>query len=72
MDITNRTVFIAPPWREIYCIDAERKQTFEDGVHGYRLLAEAYPDHGYELVELPRVSVAERVEFVLDVLRIGG
>ena len=68
----NRIVFIAPPWREIFCTDAERKQTFDEGVRGYRLLAAAYPDYGYELVELPRVSVAERVEFVLDVLRVRG
>jgi predicted ATPase len=68
----NRTVFIAPPWREIYCTDTERKQTFDEGVYGYRLLAAAYPDYGYELVELPRVSVAQRVEFVLDVLRVRG
>jgi|SRR5262245_10709402 len=68
----NRIVFIAPPWREIYRTDTERKQTFDEGVHGYRLLAAAYPDYGYELVELPRVSVQERAEFVLDVLQIGG
>jgi predicted ATPase len=68
----NRIVFIAPPWREIYCTDTERKQTYDEGVHGYRLLAAAYPDYGYELVELPRISVAKRVEFVLDVLRVRG
>jgi predicted ATPase len=36
------------------------------------LLAAAYPGYGYELVELPRISVAKRVEFILDVLRVRG
>lgn len=64
----HRIVFIAPPWREIFCNDAERKQTFDEGVEGCRVLAETYSRYGHELVELPRVSVDERVEFVLDVL----
>ena len=60
----NRTVFIAPPWPEIFEQDAERKQTVEEAQRTYESLVATYNEHGYELVELPRASVAERAQFV--------
>jgi predicted ATPase len=62
----NARVFIAPPWREIFTQDTERKQDFAEAVRTHEALARAYVDCGYELVELPRVPVAERVAFVTD------
>lgn len=62
----RRSVFIAPPWREIFTQDAERKQDFGEAERTHAAMAEAYPCYGYELVELPRASVADRVSFVLD------
>lgn len=59
------TVFVAPPWREIYVTDAERDHAWETAVRTYDVMVEAYTAAGYELVELPRVPVAERVAFVL-------
>jgi len=61
----NRTVFIAPPWKEIFHRDQERKQDFDEAVRTYEFLAATYREFGYELVELPRVSVDDRVQFVL-------
>ncbi|MCA0417793.1 MAG: AAA family ATPase [Proteobacteria bacterium] len=61
-----RTVFIAPPWRGIFSRDAERKQDFAEAERTCAVMAAIYPRYGYALVELPRVSVAERVSFVLD------
>ena len=58
-------VFIAPPWREIFQQDRERKQDFEEAVRTCETLAITYRELDYELFELPRVSVAERVYFVL-------
>ena len=60
----NRQVFIAPPWPEIFVQDNERKQTVEDAVATYRALIDVYQGLGYELVELPRIGVDERVQFV--------
>jgi predicted ATPase len=62
----HRRVFIAPPWREIFQPDHERKQDFDGAVRTYQSMVEAYTEYGYELVEIPRVSVKERVEFILD------
>ncbi|BCB19391.1 AAA family ATPase [Bosea sp. ANAM02] len=68
----RRTVFIAPPWREIFTQDAERKQDFAEAERTYVAMTETYPRYGYELVELPCASVAERVSFVRDRLLGSG
>ena len=59
-------VFIAPPWPDIFTQDDERKQTLDEAERTYRVMARTYSDAGYELVELPRVSVEERARFVRD------
>lgn len=61
----NGTVFIAPPWAEIYENDAERKQDFAEAVATHDAIRIAYREAGYVLVELPRDCVEARVSFVL-------
>jgi len=68
----HRRVFIAPPWKAIYEDDHERKQSFEEAVHTYEAMASVYPECGYELIELPRVPVKERVDFVLHCIGPGS
>lgn len=65
----NKTVFIAPPWQEIFQQDRERKQDFDEAIRTYEALVEAYQGQKYTLVELPRASVTDRIEFVLDMLK---
>jgi predicted ATPase len=60
----NRRVFVAPPWPAIFRGDAERRQSFDEAVRTYDALVAVYDSLGYELVELPRSSVADRVAFV--------
>jgi predicted ATPase len=60
----NRRVFIAPPWREIFQQDRERKQTFDEAVWTYEAMVATYSENGYDLVEIPRASIEERVRFV--------
>ncbi len=62
------TVFMTPPWPEIYEGDAERRHSLTDAVEEYERLCTAYPALGYEVVVLPKVSVAERADFVLGIL----
>ena len=62
----NRRVFIAPPWREIYSNDLERKQTFEEAVATYEMMVTTYQSVGYVLIELPLGSVEKRAEFILN------
>lgn len=60
-----RLVFFTPPWREIYVEDAERQHGFSDAVAEYERLMRHYPEIGYKVVELPKVSVIQRVDFLL-------
>ena len=62
------TIFMTPPWEEIFCQDPERTHTFEDAVTEYERLLRAYPQYGYRTVELPKASVKERAEFILSIL----
>jgi len=59
-------VFLAPPWREIYTTDTDRKQSFEEAVTTCHLMAKVYEECGYEVVQLPLVSPAKRAEFILE------
>ncbi|MBB4051375.1 putative ATPase [Devosia subaequoris] len=62
----NSTVFLAPPWREIYADDAERTEGWEHAQRIYGPIRDAYAEIGYRVVELPKVSVEDRLTFVLD------
>jgi predicted ATPase len=68
----SRRVFIAPPWAEIFMQDAERKQDFAEAEATYRALVGIYDALDYELVELPRASVAERTLYVRQRIGLGA
>ena len=61
----NQIVFIAPPWQKIFRQDVERKQDFAEAQRTYDALVSTYALLGSRLVELPRVGVKERCEFIL-------
>lgn len=65
----HKRVFLAPPWPEIYVQDAERRHGFDAALREFERLQRAYPSLGYEVLLLPKVSVAERADFVLETLR---
>ena len=65
----QRHVFIAPPWPAIFGQDAERKQSWQEAEATYRSMVDVYEELGYELVQLPQISVAERMRFVVDFVR---
>lgn len=62
----NRTVFIAPPWREIFRQDRERKQDFAEAVRTYDALVATYTNLDYRLVEIPRLPIEDRLLSILD------
>ncbi|MBJ6132159.1 AAA family ATPase [Ochrobactrum sp. Q0168] len=64
----NKTVFLAPPWPEIFGQDAERKQDFDEAVRTFAAMEETYRRFGYEIALLPKTSVEERVEFIQEKL----
>jgi predicted ATPase len=63
-------VFRFPAWRAIYQHDEERKHSFEHAKRVFADVGAAYQACGYQLAEIPRASVEDRVDFILR--RIGA
>lgn len=57
-------VFFLPVWPEIYSLDKQRMETLEDCIEVEGYLKRAYREKGYHLIEVPMVSVEERVAFI--------
>lgn len=68
-DLYHPRMFLAPPWPEIFARDAARRHDLAGAISEYDRLAAAYPALGYEVVILPKASVAERAAFIFDALR---
>lgn len=64
-DHAYTTIFVLPPWKEIYISDAERYENYEQAVLIHNHLTETYKNYGYTLTEVPKESVANRVDFIL-------
>jgi predicted ATPase len=62
------TVFVLPPWEEIYANDAERDQSFAEAVDVHAKVVWWYRSCGYVVDEVPRLRVAQRAEHVLRIL----
>lgn len=68
----NTACFLLSPWRAIYTKDQWRGGEFEFYEAFHHGLMQAYQAHGYRFVEVPRVSVDQRADFVIaQVRRLG-
>lgn len=62
-------VFLTPPWEEIYRTDGQRLESFREAGELHQALLGTYAQFGYHPLEVPRDTVAQRVEFILDTLK---
>lgn len=62
----NRNIFMLPPWKEIYATDNERKQDWEEAILTFEKMCETYKSYGYDIVEIPKLSVSERADFITE------
>lgn len=60
------TIYMTPPWEEIFSQDKERKNTFENAINEYNRLMISYPKYGYKISVIPKTTVKERVDFLLS------
>jgi predicted ATPase len=67
----NEVVFLLPPWEEIYTVDTERDQSFSEAVAVCESVRQWYTRWGYQLLEVPKGNVEERVNFILRTVRIS-
>lgn len=59
-------IFILPPWEEIYISDDARYENYEQAKLIYNHLTETYENYGYKLIEVPKDSVENRIQFILN------
>ena len=65
----NTHVFLFPPWPEIYCHDSERKQNIDEAIQTYHSVKAAYDLCGYKTIDVPKCTVKERVDFILNTIK---
>lgn len=65
----NKSIFMLPPWKEIYTTDNERKQDWDEAVLTFEKMCETYKRYGYNIVEVPKKTISERADFVLAFIR---
>lgn len=68
----HRRIFLAPPWKEIYRNDGDRKHDLREAMAEYERLLSAYLSLGYDVTILPKVSVQERADFIAGMLAAAG
>ncbi|MFZ0490276.1 MAG: ATP-binding protein [Salegentibacter sp.] len=59
-------VFILPPWKEIYRSDNERYETYEEAQRISSCLIQTYKKYGYSPIEVPKATLTERTNFILN------
>jgi predicted ATPase len=64
----SQTVFLLPPWEEIYTHDTERQQDFKEAIQTYMALKEGYQHCGYTVIDIPLLSIEGRVNFILKTI----
>lgn len=57
-------VFLLDPWESIYKNDAQRMETFEEAQQYFPYIKRIY-EEDHEVVIVPKISVTERVKFIL-------
>ncbi|ANW96795.1 hypothetical protein AXE80_11125 [Wenyingzhuangia fucanilytica] len=59
------TVFIFPPWEQIYTNDAERFETYEEALAIHKEIVEEYKKTHQNIIVVPKGTPKERLKFIL-------
>ena len=65
---TYSKIFILPPWEEIYISDDARYENFAQAKLIYNHLVETYKNYGYDLIEVPKDTMENRIHFILNTI----
>lgn len=65
-EFTYSKIFVLPPWEEIYISDEARYENYEQAKLIFDHLKETYQTYGYTLIEVPKGTVEERIDFILN------
>ena len=64
--IFNKQAFITPLWEEIYINDGERIEDIKSALNIENSIIKTYKSLGYNLITVPKLSVKERVNFIIS------
>lgn len=64
----NKNVFIFNGWKEIYTTDDERKMEFDLAKEFGNNVSKIYTELGYNVIDVPFVSVEERVKYIINLI----
>ncbi|PVW13931.1 AAA family ATPase [Marixanthomonas spongiae] len=63
------SVFLLPPWKNIYKQDNERYESFEEAEKIHTALLKGYENYGYDVQLVPVGTVEDRISYILDNLK---
>lgn len=63
------TVWITPPWPEIYVNDLIRTETLEEAILIHQAIMKTFSSLDYQMIELPLISVKERADYICQILK---
>ena len=58
-------IFLLPIWKEIYVVDGERFESYEEALAIHHQLHDSYTKLGYNIIEVPKDTIENRIEFIL-------
>lgn len=62
-------IFLLPIWKEIYVLDQERFESYEEALQIHEYLKNTYTSLGYDVIEVPKNSIENRIQFILNQLK---
>lgn len=65
MRFTYDLVILFPPWKEIYSMDEERMESYEEAEHFYSYIEAVYKQTKTPIFTVPKCSPAERTAIIL-------
>ena len=64
-------VFLLSPWKDIYEEDEQRTESFEEAAHYFSFIEAVYKQ-SHKIVYVPQDTVASRISFIEDKVRLHG
>jgi predicted ATPase len=61
----NKTVFLLPPWKEIFINDTMRGKSYHEYLEFHELIRSTYETLGYSIVDVPKIDIEARTDFVI-------
>lgn len=62
------TIFLAPPWEEIYANDPQRPQSSQEAFRIHKYLVEVYQSLHFSIKILPKEMIEKRIDFIQSII----